>query len=274
MQKTKKTNQYGIMQGRLLPKFKGLYQAHPIDTWEQEFYLASNLNLNSIEFIFDYHLYSINPIFSKPDLILDAQNKSGIKIKSICADFYMSAPIHKATKCETNIYGDILETLISNLSYLGGSVIVLPFVDNSSMKSIEDKKNIAAFLNDFSKICATKSISLALETDFDPSTYLRFFDFIQNDFVSINYDSGNSASLGYSFDEEMKAYSNRISDIHIKDRLLNGGPVLLGDGNARLKKLKEFIINNKYEGLVIFQSFRDDEGLDIFKKQYDYFLSL
>ena len=46
---------YGIMQGRLLPKYKGRYQAFPINTWEKEFKLASMLNLSSIEFILDYH---------------------------------------------------------------------------------------------------------------------------------------------------------------------------------------------------------------------------
>ena len=60
---------YGIMQGRLLPKFKGLYQSHPIDNWQNEFELASRLNLDCIEFIFDYNLYSFNPIFNNPENI-------------------------------------------------------------------------------------------------------------------------------------------------------------------------------------------------------------
>ena len=31
-------NQVGVMQGRLLPKYKGRYQAHPKDTWQDEFF--------------------------------------------------------------------------------------------------------------------------------------------------------------------------------------------------------------------------------------------
>ena len=44
---------FGIMQGRLLPKYEGRYQAHPIGIWESEFPVASKLGLDSIEFIFD-----------------------------------------------------------------------------------------------------------------------------------------------------------------------------------------------------------------------------
>ena len=43
------------MQGRLLPKYKGRYQAHPFGYWQDEFPIASELGLDCIEFIFDYY---------------------------------------------------------------------------------------------------------------------------------------------------------------------------------------------------------------------------
>ena len=48
-------NNTGIMQGRLLPKYQGNYQAHPVGNWQQEFKIANQLGLDCIEFIFDYH---------------------------------------------------------------------------------------------------------------------------------------------------------------------------------------------------------------------------
>ena len=35
----------GIMQGRLLPKYNGRYQAHPIGYWQNEFSIAAKYNL-------------------------------------------------------------------------------------------------------------------------------------------------------------------------------------------------------------------------------------
>ena len=85
--------------------------------------------------------------------------------------------------------------------------------------------------------------------------------------MTVNYDIGNSASLGFDPVEELEAYGTKITDIHIKDRICDGGPVVLGTGNADFsiffKKLKEF----NYTGPFIMQAYRDDEGLAIFKQQ-------
>ena len=45
----------GIMQGRLLPKYRGRYQAHPVGYWDKEFPIAAKLGLDSIEFILDFN---------------------------------------------------------------------------------------------------------------------------------------------------------------------------------------------------------------------------
>ena len=51
----------GVMQGRLLPKYKGRYQAHPVGYWQDEFSIANKVGLNCIEFILDYEDASNNP---------------------------------------------------------------------------------------------------------------------------------------------------------------------------------------------------------------------
>ena len=47
---SKKIN-IGVMQGRLLPKYQGRYQAHPLDSWKPEFKIAKSKSLDCIEFI-------------------------------------------------------------------------------------------------------------------------------------------------------------------------------------------------------------------------------
>jgi hypothetical protein len=44
-------NKVGVMQGRLLLKYQGRYQAHPKDYWQEEFKSAKEIGLNCIEFI-------------------------------------------------------------------------------------------------------------------------------------------------------------------------------------------------------------------------------
>ncbi len=264
------------MQGRLLPNFKSQYQAHPVGNWQKEFKLAKENNLKYIEFIVDSYFYGFNPILNEDGIkeIQQLSSDTGIRVKSICADIFMQWALKKMDINEINIYGSLLEKLICNLARLGGSDIVIPFVDNSSLRNKDEKLFVSSFLSDFENICGKFDINLSLETDLEPKEFLTFLLSIKNKKVKVNYDSGNSASLGYDFSEEIKLFGEKISNIHIKDRKFKGGPVLLGHGDAELKKVKEFILSKKYNGITVFQAFRDSNPIKTFKKQFDYFLEL
>ena len=49
---------------------------------------------------------------------------------------------------------------------------------------------------------------------------------------------------------------------------------MLGQGNANLKFLKDYILDSNYNGLITFQAFRDSNPIETFKKQFDYFLNI
>ena len=68
-------------------------------------------------------------------------------------------------------------------------------------------------------------------------------------------------------EEELNAYGPRISDIHIKDRILEGGPVKLGTGNADFPRFFSLLSTFNYMGPFIMQAYRDDEGVNIFQEQ-------
>ena len=58
-------NKIGVMQGRLLPKYQGRYQAHPVGYWQKEFGIAKKMGLECIEFILDYNDYRQNPLLKE-----------------------------------------------------------------------------------------------------------------------------------------------------------------------------------------------------------------
>ena len=95
------------------------------------------------------------------------------------------------------------------------------------------------------------SVSLALETDLDPVEFEALLSKLDSKNISVNYDIGNSASLGYNFVDELKAYGEKISDIHIKDRTLGGDSVILGKGDANIPKFFEEIKKYNYNGPLI-----------------------
>ena len=266
----------GIMQGRLLPPFKSNYQAHPVGYWQKEFSIARDIGLNSIEFIIDAYMYGSNPILNKKGLdeIKNLIFESGVTVRSICADIFMEWPIQKIIKSEENIYKELIFKMIENLSEIGGRDIVIPFVDKSSIKNDDEKDFIVNFLNTFKNIVKEKDINICIESDLDPFNLKKFIESFNNEQIKINYDSGNSASLGYKFDEEIDLYKDKISNIHIKDRVYRGGPVPLGKGDAEIKKVKDFIISTKYDGTITFQAYRDGNQVETFLDQYNYFIDL
>jgi L-ribulose-5-phosphate 3-epimerase len=262
--------EFGIMQGRLLPKYKNRYQAHPLGYWDKEFDIAKQVGLSYIEFILDFEDYKLNPLFTNPGIVEVERviQKTGIGVKSICADIFMDAPLHS----ENNIIAfrsvEILLTLITNASKLGVTDIVIPCVDHSSLKDLNDQSRLIANLLKPIELASKLNINLALETDLPPLPFLNLLDKFDSDIIKVNYDVGNSASLGFDIVEEFKLYGNRISDIHIKDRELNGGSVELGTGNADFNLFLKLFEKLNFKGPIIMQVYRDDEGIEIFNKQF------
>jgi L-ribulose-5-phosphate 3-epimerase len=263
----------GVMQGRLLSKYKGHYQAHPKGYWQEEFGLANEFSLNLIEFILDFSDALENPLMTPEGLagIRTITQASGVQVRSICADYFMVAPLHSSNQKTAETSQEVLSELLKNASSIGATEVVIPCVDQSSLKNDEDKTRFIRNIKNSAREAESMGIHLALETDLPPKPFMELLDTLDCPSVTVNYDTGNSASLGHNPEEEFEAYGNRISDIHIKDRVLGGGSVPLGQGDVNFKKIIDFITSSNFTGPIILQAYRDEEGKAIFRKQLDWF---
>jgi hexulose-6-phosphate isomerase len=77
--------------------------------------------------------------------------------------------------------------------------------------------------------------------------------------VYANYDTGNSASLGYNVNEEFKILKGKIKNIHLKDRILGGTTVPLGLGNTNFEEFFKTLKKSEYSGDLIIQAARIEE---------------
>ena len=268
----KEKNLIGVMQGRLVPKYQGRYQAFPIGMWQDEFRVAKECGLDLIEFILDFNDAELNPLLKKSGIkeILEISQKTGVTVQTICADYFMEAPLHSNDRAVVEKSFQVLEVLLETAKSLQITNIVIPCVDQSSLGT---KEAVDRFVRQIIKIIPRiekYNINLSLETDLAPQPFIELLNKLNSKNITVNYDIGNSAALGFDSNEELEAYGDRITDIHIKDRVLGGGPVTLGKGNADFSKffgkLKEF----DYQGPFIMQAYRDDEGVKIFRKQLDW----
>ena len=111
------------MQGRLIEKYNSRYQSFPPYTWKKEFFIASELDLPTIEFIADFENEDMNPFFlSKKDLdsLNTLASESNLKIISICADYFMENKLINDHLLSVNDAAlDALKVLLANGKFYG-----------------------------------------------------------------------------------------------------------------------------------------------------------
>ena len=260
------------MQGRLVPKYQGRYQAFPIGRWKDEFKVAREYGLDLIEFILDFNDAEENPLLKTNGIseIASTIKDTGVSVQTICADYFMEAPLHSNDNKVVQESVHVLERLLEAAKILKITDIVIPCVDKSSLKTKEATDSFIEQITKLIPIIEEEGINLSLETDLPPQPFVGLLNRLNSKNITVNYDIGNSAALDFDSDEELIAYGNKITDIHIKDRTLGGGPVILGEGNADFEKFFKKLKELDYKGPFIMQAYRDDEGVEIFKKQLDW----
>jgi len=260
------------MQGRLLPKYRGRYQAHPVGYWQEEFALALEMGLDCIEFILDFNDAELNPLLRPRGLdeILRLSEKTGVEVHTICADYFMEAPLHHTNPEVASHSQAILRRLLHNGQILGLTDMVIPCVDQSSMRDEPAQDRFVERLRPLVTEAEAAGINLSLETDLAPSAFADLLGRFDSPRVTVNYDTGNSAALGFDPAEELACYGEHVSDIHIKDRIFGGGSVVLGTGDTQFERFFEALVPLNYEGPFILQAYRDDEGVTVFRQQLEW----
>ncbi len=255
----------GIMQGRLSPPLRGRIQAFPAGTWQGEFARASEAGLRAIEWIYDVEDADTNPIGDAAGLeeMRLLSKKYGIEVQSLCADYFMAFPLVRATEAEWDSRLRKMEWLLGQCRLAGVRHVVLPFVDNSRIDSSQDRLDVLRLFKGLKDSLDRLDLQIHLETSLGPEEFRSLVEEIGHPRVRVNYDSGNSASLGYAAEKEWGAYGNLIGSVHIKDRLKGAGTVPLGSGDADFPALSRCLKKFDYQGRFILQVARGKTGDEV-----------
>lgn len=262
----------GIMQGRLSPMINGKIQCFPWDHWKEEFPLAKECSFNSMEWTIDAeNLYS-NPIFTMQSEIQRIVSQYRVTVPSLTADCFMQMPFFKSDN-SSSLLKD-LDNLIVAASNIGVKTIVIPLVDNSSILNDIEENVVVHELNKKIDLLTKLNMRIAFESDYPPEKLLTFINKFPLTHFGINYDLGNSASLGYNPTIELTAYGHRVLNVHIKDRKLHGTTVPLGEGDVNFNQVLSLLNSFNYQGNFILQTARSTSGEDLkFARIFFNFLS-
>ena len=249
-----------IMQGRLLPPEAGRFQSFPRDGWRNEFPLAADAGVDAIEWIYDEFGADVNPLASDEGIceMKELAAQHGIGVFSVCADYFMDRPFLRVGGDARARAMDRLRWLLERCRLAGITRAVLPFVDHSRIETDDEVTRVVEILADLLPDAERHGVELHLETALGPEGFAALLTRLPYACLKANYDSGNSASLGYDPRDEFAAYGSRIGSVHIKDRLRGGGTVALGEGNADLAAVFDGLDAIGYQGDYVLQVARGE----------------
>jgi L-ribulose-5-phosphate 3-epimerase len=269
------TNEIGIMQGRLSPRIDGKIQAYPASTWQKEFEIAQEIGYAAIEWIVEKPVET-NALMTDSGKaeIKKMIASTGVRIDYVCADIFMQQPLVRMTKDTKSQNKEYLSAILKNAKEVGAIGVEIPFVDNSSIKSENEKLEFIDVMQDAFKLAKDLDLKLSLETDLPPIEFRELLESIDLDHVQANYDIGNSASLGFDPREELEAYGLKILNVHVKDRKLGSTTVPLGTGNANINFVLQKLQEIGYRGGLTMQAARGENDVETAKEQLKYVRTL
>lgn len=265
-------NPAGIMQGRLSSPVGGKIQAFPWETWGQEFDKAKEVGLNCIDWIVEADKLEGNPLLTDEGTksIKALISNTGVYIGAVCADYFMDCPLIRCSSAELAQRLGIFEILINRLAYIGIKYLEIPFVDHSAINNKAELAQIVQVIKPRLDNVYQRGITLAFETSLSPEMFRAFLDELNHPAARANYDMGNSASLGYRPKEELGSYGEFVVTVHIKDRVLKGGTVPLGQGNTDFDTCFSMLKAKGYSGPYILQVARTGNEIEAARKNISF----
>ena len=252
----------GIIQGRLSPMVDGRIQSFPTKIWRKEFDVAAECGFEIMEWVVDVDHPELNPLFTTSGRreINILQQSSGVKVPSVCCDYFMKNPLQQSTIDSFSSRGLLLE-ICRLCPEIGIELIELPLIGEAGLKPKNASDRMLSLFETLAPILDEFNLKILLETDLEPEAFNKYLDQIRSDRILVNYDTGNSAYWGYDAQKEISLYGGKIGNIHIKDCTPEDYSVPLGQGNVdfdlSFQKFKEI----NYQGDFILQTVRTNNDL-------------
>ena len=254
-----------MMQGRLVntPNNQDL-DWFPFNNWADEFSLASQLGVSSIELVFDREYHKDNPLrsVSGREKIREAFLINGLTPYSGCLNFIIDNFI------EDTIVFDACVSSLKALSQLDVKFVILPLFGKSDIKLPATIKQVAKL----SLIASNCGVQLLIEADEIAASILARLKANAGTNVAIVYDIGNASYRGHDVEAELLLLHEKIAHIHIKDMNNFGLNTLLGSGTVNFDNIFKSLLQIEYKGRFTLETCRGNDSLLTAKKNIEFIL--
>ncbi len=248
-----------LVQGRALPQSDESLQSFPFN-WPDEFPLIQQLGFDGIEWIYDKKSEFTNPILdlNESQKIKSISKKYHVSLENIVFDWFIPHSLFR--KDEISLKNKIkkLVDLIEKSQNIGFKQIIFPLLEKNAINNSNDMELfLKIFSDDILSILNLNKIEIHFETSLPPISELEFISKLDHNQTKICFDMGNSASMGYDPTDVLNNIAPYLGSVHIKDRLLHGGSVPLGDGDVDFSKVFSILNEINFSGYFSLQAYRE-----------------
>ena len=248
-----------LVQGRALPQSDESLQSFPFN-WSDEFPLIQQLGFDGIEWIYDKKSEFTNPILDSEESqkIKSISKKFNVSLENIVFDWFITNSLFR--KDEISLKNKIkkLVDLIEKSQNIGFKQIIFPLLEENAINNSNDMDIfLKIFSDDILSVLNLNKIEIHFETSLPPISELEFISKLDHNQTKICFDMGNSASMGYDPADVLNRIAPYLGTVHIKDRLLDGDSVPLGEGAVDFSKVFSILNEINFSGYFSFQAYRD-----------------
>lgn len=248
-----------LVQGRALPQSDESLQSFPFN-WSDEFPLIQQLGFDGIEWIYDKKSEFTNPILDSEESqkIKSISKKFNVSLENIVFDWFITHSLFR--KDEISLKNKIkkLVDLIEKSQNIGFKQIIFPLLEENAINNSDDMDIfLKIFSDDILSVLNLNKIEIHFETSLPPISELEFISKLDHNQTKICFDMGNSASMGYDPTDVLNNIAPYLGTVHIKDRLLDGDSVPLGEGAVDFSKVFSILNEINFSGYFSFQAYRD-----------------
>jgi hexulose-6-phosphate isomerase len=244
-------------------------QAFPWHSWGAEFELARTCGFDGLEWLFEADRYEENPIWTGTgqDHIRAVAARTGIRVLSICADYFMSHPFVRVTRTEVAQNVKILCQLIACAEAIGAPTVLIPVLEAAEVRSPSEVKALLDALEDPLTVAEARGITLGLETELPAAEFLGLLSSSESPACRAYYDTGNAAAKGFPIVQDVKTLGPYLCGIHLKDRRYGGGSVPLGTGAVDFDGVLKVLDATLYDGPMVLQAASGPAYLELAQQQ-------
>lgn len=251
----------GILQGRLTPAEQ--LQAFPIGAWEQEFAIASDVGFDTFEWLLDNATGDQNPLWSskEQERIRYLSEQYNLPVATLCADYIQQSPLSIQNGGIRRQHVERFVRAIECAAKIGVQCILVPCFEEGLLPGTVFEDVLVAVLQSLCDVAQEHSLRLGLEMSWPAVDQVALVRQVAHPALGIYYDLGNATAQGFDVAADIRMIGPLLVGVHLKDRLVGGGSVLLGEGDTKFEAAFAALQEVGFVGPFVLETPRGDDPI-------------